>query len=527
MQRILVRGRILLASVLTCGVALGASWIMPVPAYGVVDTTPPVTSAPDLPRGWQLEPFTVTLTATDTESGVRDTFYSIGQPLEYTTTTYTAPFAITRPGSAYINCRSWDWAGNIEQFKHFLVQLDLAAPVTTSDAKPAYLETATIRLSATDDASGIRATRYSIDNGPTAVGSVVTPTGWGTHTLRFSSSDVAGRTEATKSVDFELAVAMREVAGADRLDTSIAISQQAYPKGAQAVIVCSARAWPDALASSGLGGCMDAPILLSEPSGASPALLAEIARLKPNRVVLIGGRSALSDSVSAAIAQALPSAAMERIEGADRYATSLAIFERIMTYGAYEYSGEPYVVTGGSFADGCAVAQMARLGWVPILYVRPGTGAVPSELADAIKRTQCFGIKIVGGPDAVSPQTEASLRAIGGSHGMPLPVSRIGGVDRYATSVALARQARTTTGLTFVTGRDFPDALCASSYASKVAGGRIVLIPGDGLGPAQELLTERKATIMRLAWIGGERSITRATRDRAAAILGTPYRVTK
>ncbi len=528
MPRILVRSTILLAQTLLCGLLISAAWPTAAPAYGGVDTTPPVTSAPGLPTGWQLAPFTVTLNATDVAgSGVRDTYYSIGQPLEYTTTTYTAPFMITQPGSNYINCRSWDWAGNIEQFKHFLIQLDLAEPVTLTDAKPTYFETASIRLTATDDASGISQTRHTLDNGATVLGGTATPKGWGAHTLRYGSTDVAGRVEATKSVDFELAVAMREVSGADRVGTSIALCQASYPTTASAVVVCSARSWPDALASSGLSGLMRAPILLTEPGTASEALLKEIARLKPGRVVLIGGQSAIAESVKATIVARVPLATVERIQGKDRYATSLAIFERIRGFGAYEAYMTPYVVSGESFADGCLIAQAARVG-VPILYVSPRATSIPAPTVAAIRDSQVTGLTIVGGTAAVSGQTERALQAVGSPYGTPLPIARIAGPDRYATSVAVAKRFPNLQGLTFVTGRDYPDALCAAAYAGGVAKGRLVLIPGDDLGSAaRALLSDNKAQITRLAWVGGERSITRATRLQAAAILGTPYRVMK
>jgi hypothetical protein len=79
---------------------------------------------------------------------------------------------------------------------------DTVAPVTTSDAKATYTSSAAITLSATDGGSGVAATHYRLDGGADTVGTSVSTSIIGSHTLEFWSVDVAGNIEAHKTVTF-------------------------------------------------------------------------------------------------------------------------------------------------------------------------------------------------------------------------------------------------------------------------------------------------------------------------------------
>jgi putative cell wall-binding protein len=88
--------------------------------------------------------------------------------------------------------------------------------------------------------------------------------------------------------------------GPDRYATAVAISQAAYPSGAKVVFLATGVAFPDALAGAPLGG----PLLLVSPNGAPQSVLDEVARLKPTRIVTLGGTGAVpvgvEDQVKAA-----------------------------------------------------------------------------------------------------------------------------------------------------------------------------------------------------------------------------------
>jgi hypothetical protein len=91
---------------------------------------------------------------------------------------------------------------------------DLTAPTTTSDAVATYLNSATIHLSAADNAggSGVAHTYYILDGGTQTEGTAVNTSVVGAHTLEFWSVDVATNAETPhKSVNFEVTAPLPDV----------------------------------------------------------------------------------------------------------------------------------------------------------------------------------------------------------------------------------------------------------------------------------------------------------------------------
>ncbi len=87
---------------------------------------------------WYVSNVTVTLSATDSGSGVAQTKYSLDQG--QTWTTYSSPLSITTDGSYYIMARSWDNAGNDEGppvFQAF--KIDKTPPTLTETVTPTQI----------------------------------------------------------------------------------------------------------------------------------------------------------------------------------------------------------------------------------------------------------------------------------------------------------------------------------------------------------------------------------------------------
>jgi hypothetical protein len=86
------------------------------PAACTVDTTPPVTTAslsgPKGNNGWYRGAVVVTLSATDPDSPVAATYYSVDGSAQQT---YSAPFSIAGDGVHQLSFYSIDPAGNQEK----------------------------------------------------------------------------------------------------------------------------------------------------------------------------------------------------------------------------------------------------------------------------------------------------------------------------------------------------------------------------------------------------------------------------
>ncbi|TFD47356.1 hypothetical protein E3T33_02520 [Cryobacterium sp. TMT1-2-1] len=174
-----------------------------------IDRSAPTTSAsvPVAPAsGWYTAGVLVSLAGQDSLSGIDDTFYSVDGGA---TQGYGAPFTFTTAGTHTIAFWSTDVAGNLEAATgEITLRIDVAPPVTTvinpiSPASGWFVTSGIpVAFSATDDHSGVAATQYSIDNGPTytyggdefeAVLSV------GSHSIAYWSVDVAGNAETVRS----------------------------------------------------------------------------------------------------------------------------------------------------------------------------------------------------------------------------------------------------------------------------------------------------------------------------------------
>ncbi|GAA1036182.1 hypothetical protein GCM10009557_46210 [Virgisporangium ochraceum] len=180
------------------------------------DTTPPtVTSSVSgnrEPDGDYIGLATVTVTATDSGSGVAGVEYSLDGAAFVA---YTAPVEVRALGAHTVRYRATDVAGNVSPIgstSFTVVQPpaeDVVPPATTAtvtgsrDANGSYIDTATVTVTATDSQSGVRTVEYALDagawtvySGPIAVGTA------GPHSVRYRATDNAGNVAAEKTVSF-------------------------------------------------------------------------------------------------------------------------------------------------------------------------------------------------------------------------------------------------------------------------------------------------------------------------------------
>lgn len=99
----------------------------------VFDATAPVTTASSTgtpnAAGWiRAASSNVTLTATDTESGVASIRYKVGSGAPVTVNAATTTFAVNAQGSTTITYAATDNAGNVESDKTLTIKLDNVAP---------------------------------------------------------------------------------------------------------------------------------------------------------------------------------------------------------------------------------------------------------------------------------------------------------------------------------------------------------------------------------------------------------------
>ncbi|WP_164863462.1 peroxidase family protein [Agromyces sp. LHK192] len=98
----------------------------------------------------------------------------------------------------------------------------------------------------------------------------------------------------------------RRIAGVDRFQTAAMITQEFYEPGVEKLFIANGRNFPDALAAGPAAGLFDSPILLVDPSYIPADVLAEIERLNPAQIVVLGGPTNVGPAVKSQLATHAP-----------------------------------------------------------------------------------------------------------------------------------------------------------------------------------------------------------------------------
>ena len=250
----------------------------------------------------------------------------------------------------------------------------------------------------------------------------------------------------------------KRLAGGDRYATAAAVAQDSFAGPVPVVHIATGEAAADALAAGPAADVSGGPVLLVGRNAVPAVTRAELTRLRPQRIVVLGGPVAITDAVTAEL-QSFTTGAVTRHAGADRYATAALV----ATTAFPSPVGRVLVATGTGSADALAAGAAGARTDSPVLLVT--RDRLPAATAAALTRLRPRDITVVGGAAAVSDAVLAQLAgyAVGGT------VTRAAGADRYGTAARLAELVwPTSTPVVYlVTGREPWDALTGVPAAGR------------------------------------------------------------
>jgi len=196
------------------------------------------------------------------------------------------------------------------------------------------------------------------------------------------------------------------LAGLNRYETAVAISQYGFPEDGSAdeVVVASGTGFADALTGGPAAAALNGALLLTEPTRLPDAVRVEIIRLAPSRIIVLGGTGAVSQAVFNELNILAPAI---RVSGPDRYATAAALSATAFPNGAEQV----YLATGLTFPDALAGGAAAAAQGVPILLVP--SGSLPGLVAAEILRLGAYEVILLGGSGAVSATIESAAETLG------------------------------------------------------------------------------------------------------------------
>ncbi|WP_345764072.1 cell wall-binding repeat-containing protein [Diaminobutyricibacter sp. McL0608] len=320
---------------------------------------------------------------------------------------------------------------------------------------------------------------------------VGTPSHLGWFDYSITATDADGDT-VTQQYSQQIVPATSRVSGVDRYGTGVAISQGSHPATAPVVFIASGTTFPDALAAGPAAVLSGGPLLLTAPTSLPQNVSAEIQRLQAHDAIIVGGTGAVSQTVADQVKALLPpDGSVTRLSGADRYATSRSLVSA-------SFPGtvpSVYVATGSTFPDALSAGAAAASAHVPLVLVNGTSSTIDPATAALLRRLAPRSIFVAGGTGSVSAAMAKSLAAIA-------PVTRLSGLDRYATAAAVNAHAHPTASRAFLAqGLSFPDALAASAWAGSTDS-PLYLAPSSCI-PSVEFAAIEKLNVSAMTLVGG------------------------
>ncbi len=294
--------------------------------------------------------------------------------------------------------------------------------------------------------------------------------------------------------------------GENRYITSAVISQKAFSPGVPVAFIASGREYPDALSGAPVAGDAGGPVLLSERDSLSDAVRAELTRLNPAKIVILGGPVAIAESVAVEL-DGYTTGDILRWSGPDRYATSAAISASHFAPGV----SRAFVASGRAFPDALSGAAAAGCSANPVLLTDPA--GLSSEVTAELTRLAPDEIVVLGGAAAVSDSVLVQLDPLTTG-----PVTRVAGDNRYATSAAIATKYFAGAPVAYLaSGQDFPDALSGAAVAGNADRGCGPILLAAGTGVSNEVRNELVASDpAEIIVLGGPNAVSEATAQQAA-----------
>ncbi|WP_336251199.1 cell wall-binding repeat-containing protein, partial [Stomatohabitans albus] len=198
------------------------------------------------------------------------------------------------------------------------------------------------------------------------------------------------------------------------------------------VLIGRDNVFADSLSSGGLQGMLDAPLLLNPVDRLSDRTKQNLDRLQPEQVILLGGPVAQSVVVEAELKRLGWN--VSRVHGPTRIETAIDA-ARVHAPGAVEgVLARAYASDWGSgtqaFADALGGGAFAARTQRPVFLTE--SGVLTESLRAYLVSSKIRRMTIIGSSDAVSPQVEVALRAMG------IVTTRIAGDNRAQTAVRIA-----------------------------------------------------------------------------------------
>ena len=283
--------------------------------------------------------------------------------------------------------------------------------------------------------------------------------------------------------------------GENRAKTAVNV-QRHYFANTNKVILVNDNAYPDAISATNVS-MGKYPLLYTSKNSLSIETKSALDKMFLDEIYLMGGVNTISKKVENSLKKNFPHAKITRIMGNNRYDTSA---ESAKTRA---HTTNLIFAAGTNYADALYATSLAAHQKAPILLV--SNDGLSTSTVNFIKSIgNIDNVTIVGGEISVNQSVKNQIEALTKKR-----VTRLAGVDRYESSVEVAKRVNANPAEVITTsGEVFADALVSSTVAQKIKA-PILLVKKDVLPlKVREYLRDTNS-IYKLTTIGGYNTVTK------------------
>ena len=283
--------------------------------------------------------------------------------------------------------------------------------------------------------------------------------------------------------------------GENRAKTAVNV-QRHYFANTNKVILVNDNAYPDAISATNVS-MGKYPLLYTGKNSLSVETKSALDKMFLDEIYLMGGANTISKKVENKLRKNFPHAKITRIMGNNRYDTSA---ESAKTRAN---TTNLIFAAGTNYADALYATSLAAHQNAPILLVsNEGLSQSTRKFIQSIENIH--NVTIVGGEISVNQSVKNQIENLTKKH-----VTRLAGVDRYESSVEVAKRVNANPAEVITTsGEVFADALVSSTVAQKIKA-PILLVKKDVLPLSVREYLKKTDSIYKLTTIGGYNTVTK------------------
>ena len=283
--------------------------------------------------------------------------------------------------------------------------------------------------------------------------------------------------------------------GENRAKTAVNV-QRHYFANTNKVILVNDNAYPDAISATNVS-MGKYPLLYTGKNSLSVETKSALDKMFLDEIYLMGGVNTISKKVENKLRKNFPHAKITRIMGNNRYDTSA---ESARTRAN---TTNLIFAAGTNYADALYATSLAAHQNAPILLVsNEGLSQSTRKFIQSIGNID--SVTIVGGEISVNQSVKNQIEALTKKR-----VTRLAGVDRYESSVEVAKRVNANPAEVITTsGEVFADALVSSTVAQKIKA-PILLVKKDVLPLSVREYMKDTNSIYKLTTIGGYNTVTK------------------